>query len=186
MPKFFAGIDRIIIGGSGEFSFSKKDNYPDLFKKIKESVPLIKEVIENNIPILGICLGHQYLSYVFGSRIISEEKQEEFGTFNIHLTLAGKKDAIFHGITEDFLAQQGHEDCVNSLPKNAVLLAKSDNCKIESFKIKNKNIYGVQFHPELEKKDSEVRLKLANVKEKIEFKESPLAKKIILNFVNLK
>lgn len=186
LSKLSRKIDGIIIGGSGEFSFSQKDNYFDLFKKIKESAPFIKEAIKNDIPILGICLGHQYLNYIFGSKIISEEKQEEFGTFNVQLTSAGKKDRIFYGMTEDFLAQQGHEDCVESLPKNTVLLAKSDNCKIESFRIKDKNVYGVQFHPELEKKDSEARLKMVNVREKIEFKESPLAKKVILNFLNLK
>ncbi|TSC94562.1 MAG: amino transferase [Parcubacteria group bacterium Licking1014_1] len=186
LSKYLTRVDGIIIGGSGEFSFSKKNNYLDLFKKIKESAPFIKKAIKKDIPILGICLGHQYLSYIFGSKVTSEEKQKEFGTFNVHLTPVGKKDPIFYSIVDNFLAQQGHEDCVKSLPKNAILLAKSDNCKIEGFKIKNKNVYGVQFHPELEKKDSKARLKMAGIKEGIEFKESPLAKKVIINFLKLK
>lgn len=184
LSEHFSEIDGVIIGGSGEFSFSEKNISPDLFKNIKKSVPFIKRSVKKNIPILGICLGHQLLGYVFGSKIINS--QRTFGTFPVQLTPAGKKDPLFNGIPERFLAQQGHQDSIQRLPKGAVLLAESDNCKIEAFKIKNKNVYGVQFHPELGKKSSEERLLMTNLDRSIKFKKSPYTKKIISNFLDLK
>jgi GMP synthase (glutamine-hydrolysing) len=178
-------IDAIIIGGTGKFSFSKRRDYPELFARIKKSFSFIKKAIKNKVPILGIFFGHLYLGYILGAEIIYDEKQKEFGTFVVHLTQKGKKDMLFSGLPDDFLVQQGHEDSIRSLPKNTTALATGDNCRIECFKIKNKNVYGVQFHPELDKEDCKERLRLDNMSDDIYFKKSPLPKKIISNFINL-
>lgn len=186
LKKDFFGVSKIIIGGSGDFGFSKKTELVKLYKKIVKTFPFIKNAIGKNIDILGICLGHQYIAHLFGSEIISDKKQKEFGTFNIYLNSFGKKDPLFFNLPEKFLSQEGHEDCVKKLPKEAILLASSDRCKIESFKLKNKNVYGVQFHPELSAEDSKNRMKMINSEEKVYFMESPLVSKVIKNFVNLR
>ena len=134
-------------------------------------------------------MGHQLLAYIFESKIIKNEKQREIGAVNIFLSKGGKKDILFFNIPSIFLAQEGHGDCVLSLPKKAVLLAKSKKCKIQAFRIKN-NVYGVQFHPELNnKKDILLRAKIysnynINV-HKMDLRTSQFAKKVIDNFVNL-
>lgn len=186
--KTFSKISGIIIGGSGEFSFSKKEQYPDLWAKIKNNIPFINKAIRKNIPILGICLGHQYLSYILDSKIINHEKQKEVGTFEIHLTQMGKLDPLFNKIPSEFLAQEGHEDCVMELPDKATLLATSKKCKIQAFRFKN--VYGIQFHPELSDiKDVKFRAKLSPdyipKNKKIIFKQSPFSKKILKNFLFL-
>jgi GMP synthase (glutamine-hydrolysing) len=187
--KSLKNISGIIIGGSGEFSFSEKEKKPSLFRKVKKAILFIKVAIDENIPILGICLGHQLLAYNFGSKIIKDNSQKEVGAVDIFLSKEGRKDAIFLGIPSVFLAQEGHGDCALNLPKKAVFLAESRKCRIQAFRIKN-NIYGVQFHPELNsKKDILLRAKIysnynINV-DKMDLRTSSFGKKIINNFVVL-
>lgn len=187
--RIFNNISGIIIGGSGEFSFSEKKVNPYLFNKLKKSIPIIRTAAKNEIPILGICLGHQLLAYISGSKIIKSPKQKEIGAVDIFLSEHGKKDILFSGVPAIFLAQQGHGDCVLSLPKKATLMAESKKCKIQAFKIRN-NIYGVQFHPELnDKRDILLRAKIycnynINI-DSLDLRTSRFGKKIINNFVNL-
>lgn len=181
-------IDGIIIGGSGEFSISKKTEDRDLWLKIKKANPIIKKAIKKNIPVLGICLGHQYLAYLLGSKIIRDKKQKEVGAFKISITPHGKNDPLFKNLPSNFLAQEGHEDCVEKLPKGASLLAVGKKCKIQSFRFKN--IYGVQFHPELYKKeDVKFRAKLSpdyiNEKDKVNFISCSESVKILRNFLSI-
>lgn len=182
----FSTISGIIIGGSGEFSFSKKEKNPELWAEIKKTVPFIKAAIKNNIPILGICFGHQLLAHIMGSKVINDKTQKEIGVFNVFLTKAGEADFLFSRMPSNFLAQEGHEDSVKKLPKGAILLAKGEKCKIQAFRFK-KYCYGVQFHPELRTvKDAKLRLR-ANPKyiedgTRVKIMATPVTKNILENF----
>lgn len=180
-------ISRIIIGGSGEFSFSEKEKTPKFWAKVKETVPFIKKAIKENIPILGICLGHQYLAYILGSEIVKDKKQEEVGAFYVSLTAEGESDPLFSKMPPRFLAQEGHGDSLKKIPKGAILLAKGEKCKIQALRFNN--LWGVQFHPELSSiSDVKFRIKLYPnyvVKGKNRIKSTPLARKIIKNFLYL-
>jgi len=98
-------------------------------------------------PILGICAGHQYMGRFFGGEA-KPSKIPEFG--KIELTLLIEDDAIFKGVAKKSIVWESHNDEVTVLPKEFVLLAESENCKIQAMRHKKKPFYGLQFHPEVE------------------------------------
>ena len=159
---------------------------------IKRVSPFIKYLLEKDILTLGICFGHQLLAYNLGVKIVKDKKQQETGSFSISLTNIGKSSFLFKGLPQKFIAQLGHKDSLEKLPKDSILLAKSAKCKVESFQYK-RNIYGIQFHPELSVKDVIFKLNLYpdySSIEKIEntikkLKPSPLATKILKNFCSV-
>jgi len=173
---------KIILGGSGAFSISEKKEKPELWQKIKKVIPAIKQ----NIPTLGICFGHQLIAHALGSEVISDIPQKEVGTYRIILNREGKDDALFRGMPGEFLAQEGHKDSVEELPKGAELLASGEKCKIQAFRFQN--IYAVQFHPELTVEDMKFRLNLFpdynSDNFEINLEPSPFASKVLENFIS--
>lgn len=180
----------VILGGSGESFLSKKDEDYKLKRLLKRITPFINFILDKDFPTLGICFGHQILGDFLGTSVVNDAAQAETGTLNVYLTKYGKNDDIFKDIPSPFLAQFGHKDSLEKLPLNCILLAHTNKCKVASFKYKN-NIYGVQFHPELDKQDIIFRLKLypdyssasSNDTEK-NLKKSPFASRIIKKFVS--
>lgn len=105
-----------------------------------------KEFIEHfDIPILGICLGHQLLAKTFGGEIDSADT-ESYAQVEINILDDGD---LFNGIESPMLVWSSHKDEVNVLPENFKLLANSSLCDIEAMKHNEKPIYGIQFHPEV-------------------------------------
>lgn len=179
----------VILGGSAEFYFSKNTT-PEKEKCFREMLkritPFVKYLLKKDFPTLGICFGHQMLGYFLGSKIINDKNQAESGSFLVFLTKEGEKTSLFKDIPQKFFAQFGHRDSLKSLPKETKLLAKTKKCKISAFRYKSK-IYGVQFHPELTKKDMIFRLKLfPQYKLKgLKLKSTPFSSKIIKNFLKI-
>ena len=107
-----------------------------------------KRIIENQIPVLGMCFGHQILSKINGGRV-KQSKYREFGLANIRK----KRESI---LTKNFFNKKNinkvwmsHADQVSKLPKNFNVIASSQNSKFAIIENKKKNFYGVQFHPEV-------------------------------------
>lgn len=112
-----------------------------------ECIGNCKEIILNmDIPILGICLGHQIIADVFGGETKSAEI-ESYAQIELNIL---KENGLFKGIGDSLKVWASHKDEVVTLPENFEILANSDKCDIEAMKHEDKNIYGIQFHPEVQ------------------------------------
>ena len=107
-----------------------------------------KTILELNIPILGICFGHQILSKLNGGRV-KQSKYREFGLANIFK----KRDSLltknFYNMKKNKKVWMSHADQVSILPKSFQVVASSTNSKYAIVENKLKKFYGVQFHPEV-------------------------------------
>ncbi len=107
-----------------------------------------KKILELNIPILGICFGHQILSKLNGGRV-RQSKHREFGLANIFKKRNSLLTKNFYGVKKTKEVWMSHADQVSKLPKNFQVIASSTNSKYAIVENKLKKYYGVQFHPEV-------------------------------------
>ena len=109
------------------------------------SLDLIKE-FEDKKPILGVCLGHQCIGYLYGGKIISAQVLMHGKTSLIY---HNSKD-IFKGLPNPFSATRYHSLVIEkkSIPDVLEITAWSDDGEIMGIKHKKFHVYGVQFHPE--------------------------------------
>jgi anthranilate synthase/aminodeoxychorismate synthase-like glutamine amidotransferase len=109
------------------------------------SCAVIKEFC-GKIPILGVCLGHQAIGYVFGGKIVGAKRLMHGKTSKIY---HNKKD-IFKNIPNPFVATRYHSLLVEkkSLPACLEITASTAENEIMGLKHKDYSLWGVQFHPE--------------------------------------
>ena len=99
-------------------------------------------------PIFGICLGHQSIAQAFGGEVIRAKNMMHGKTSQVEVDV---ETPIFKDIPNDFRATRYHSLTVNkeNLPDHIIVTSHSkDDDEIMSLQIKDKAIYGVQFHPE--------------------------------------
>jgi len=112
-----------------------------------ERIGNCKEIIRQmDVPILGICLGHQVIANVFGGKTKSAEI-ESYAQIDLNIE---HQVGIFEGVGDSLTVWASHKDEVITLPEDFEMLASSDKCAIEAMKHKDKEIYGIQFHPEVQ------------------------------------
>jgi GMP synthase (glutamine-hydrolysing) len=99
-----------------------------------------------NFPILGICVGAQFMALHFGGKADAADIPE-YGAIDVTITEPGD---ILERVKSPFKAWESHNDEIKVLPKGFVNLAYSENCKVQAFKYTKKPYYGLQFHPEVE------------------------------------
>jgi GMP synthase (glutamine-hydrolysing) len=107
-----------------------------------------KKIINLNIPILGICFGHQILSKLNGGRV-KQSKHREFGLANIYKKNESLLISNFFNKQKSKKVWMSHADQVSKLPKNFKVIASSTNSKFAIVENKLKKFYGIQFHPEV-------------------------------------
>ena len=150
------GLNGIILSGSF-LNLSQEDSstYTNKFSYLKNI----------QTPILGVCFGHQFIGVLFGSDVYRGEEIKKDETIKIL-----KEDPLLNGFTYNIIMKQSHSEGIN-LPQEFDLLGTSDSCEVEIIKHKSKNIYGVQFHPELSGTPGEILLrnfyKICNQKNKL-------------------
>jgi len=106
------------------------------------------DYFKDKLPILGICLGHQSIAQVFGGDVVRAKNMMHGKTSLINRV---GECAIFKDLPQDFIATRYHSLIVDKVSLPAIIeptAYSSDDNEIMALKIKDKNIYGVQFHPE--------------------------------------
>ena len=142
----------VVILGAPE---SANDDLPYL----RAEQQLIKNSVEKNIPVLGICLGSQLIAKTFGAKIYSGPKKE-IGFYN-DLKISSDS-TFFSGFQNPFTVFHWHGDTFD-LPQGALRLASSEHYPNQAFQYKS--AIGLQFH--LEVNEEMVNLWLDNTKEKL-------------------
>ena len=109
------------------------------------SLKVIKDYYQK-VPILGVCLGHQAIGYVFGAAIVKAPTIMHGKTSQI---LHNGKD-IFKGIKSPFEATRYHSLVIDkkTLPANLLITAHTEDGVIMGVREKSFPLFGVQFHPE--------------------------------------
>ncbi len=102
----------------------------------------------DKLPILGICLGHQSIAQVFGANVVRAKNMMHGKTSTMKQS---SQCAIFKNLPQEFIATRYHSLIVDkqTLPQSIEATAYStDDNEIMALRVKDKDIYGVQFHPE--------------------------------------
>ncbi|MGC9337603.1 MAG: glutamine-hydrolyzing GMP synthase [Candidatus Cloacimonadia bacterium] len=104
-----------------------------------------KEIFQLQVPILGICYGMQLIAAMSGGTVKQAEKKE----FGYHKVSLLKENPLFHNMSKEQVVWMSHGCIVSELPPDFECIATSDNAPISAIYNVSKNIYGVQFHPEV-------------------------------------
>ena len=132
--KIDSDVKAIILSGS-PFSVRDENSPKPLF-----------DTLSLNVPVLAICYGAQYLANSNGGEV-SPSKIREYGRAN--LSFFDESSILFNGVSLNSQVWMSHGDTITRLPDKFELLASTSEVQIAAYKINNKDIYGLQFHPEV-------------------------------------
>lgn len=103
------------------------------------------DILDLGIPILGICYGHQLMSYMAGGEITSAKDSSEYGK-----TLVTVEDnVLFEGFPEESVCWMSHTDYVKTAPAGFEIIAHTEKCPCAAICDEKRKLFGVQFHPEV-------------------------------------
>jgi GMP synthase (glutamine-hydrolysing) len=135
--KFFPKIGilkGIILSGSYGSVYSKDSVWPD------------SKIWELGVPILGICYGMQLIARYFGGEVIPSRRRE-FGLAEVNIEERGCH--LFDGLGFKETLWMSHGDKLSKIPKDFRITARSENSPYAAIDSVARDIYGVQFHPEV-------------------------------------
>ena len=132
--KIDSDVKAIILSGS-PFSVRDENSPKPLF-----------DTLSLNVPVLAICYGAQYLANSNGGEV-SPSKIREYGRAN--LSFFDESSILFNGVSLNSQVWMSHGDTITRLPDKFELLASTNEVQIAAYKINNKDIFGLQFHPEV-------------------------------------
>ncbi len=134
--------DAVVVSG-GEYPPSQFDSIAFL----QEERERVMQAIDEGVPILGICLGHQLLAHWLGGRV-ERSPRFEVGWLEVTLNEKGLHDPLLQGIDERYYAFLWHGDEVTELPPGGVNLASSDLTSIQVFRYGELPVWGIQSSPQ--------------------------------------
>lgn len=119
------------------------------FSWLRQERNLLTSCANDDIPTFGVCLGAQVLATAIGGTSTRADVIE-IGAYDIDILSSAQSDPVFrmHAGTS-VKAAQWHQDWIATLPASAVVLASNENCPVQAFRV-GENVYGVQFHPEVD------------------------------------
>lgn len=140
LPDLAAEYSHLLLTGS-DASIVEREDWVD------EEIELVKQALEKGLPILGSCYGHQLLALALrGPAHVRRCPQPEVGWIPIRVlrrnNLLGEAGTVY--------AFSIHFDEAINLDEDFVILASTPACPVQAFELKNRPVWGVQFHPEID------------------------------------
>jgi len=102
-------------------------------------------VWSGRIPVLGICYGAQLMAHELGGDVLAAGKRE-YGPASVQLDTS---DGLFQGLDRDQPVWMSHGDSITRLPEGFVSTAQTDSTPFAGLEAPDRNLYGIQFHPEV-------------------------------------
>ena len=111
-----------------------------------EDSPLCdKAMFELGIPVLGICYGSQLMSHILGGKVATAPVSE-YGKTEVDVDVNSK---IFKGVSTKTICWMSHTDYIEKAPEGFTITAHTPVCPVAAMECEAKNLYAVQFHPEV-------------------------------------
>lgn len=133
-PQSDKSIRGIILSGS---PYSVRDT----------NAPEINEAILNSqLPVLGVCYGAQYIAKSFGGNVMVS-RIREYGRANLSLRVP--ENPLLQGLSNDSQVWMSHGDTILDVPDNFNVIASTEDVGIAGFEMRGRQIFGIQFHPEV-------------------------------------
>lgn len=102
-------------------------------------------ILNMGIPLLGLCYGHQLISYLSNGKVELGTRRE----YGIAHIVVDKPVGVLNALSREEKVWMSHGDTVYELPEDYEVLAYTESCPIAAFRHKEKRIYGLQWHPEV-------------------------------------
>ena len=111
-----------------------------------ENSPLCdKEIFNIGIPVLGICYGSQLMAHVLGGSVATAPVSE-YGKTEVNVDVKSK---IFEGVQDKTICWMSHTDYIEKAPEGFNIVGNTPVCPVAAMECAEKNLYAVQFHPEV-------------------------------------
>lgn len=103
------------------------------------------EIFDMGIPVLGICYGCQLMAHLLGGKV-SSAITSEYGKTE---TYYDDSCLLFDGLDKQNISWMSHTDYIEKVPDSFKITAHTDNCPCAAMENKERKLYGIQFHPEV-------------------------------------
>ena len=138
------GVPKDLDNVHGVISLGGPMNVGDATPWMADEIAFLKKAHDAQLPIVGVCLGHQLLAHALGGQVGPMDKPE-LGFHMVTLNPGGQTETLLGGVPWNSPQYQSHGQEVKQLPPGAQLLGSSKACKNQVFKAGLRS-YGFQFH----------------------------------------
>ncbi len=104
-----------------------------------------KKLFELGIPVLGLCYGAQLMQHLLGGKV-EKANVREYG--KSHLTV-DNSSPLFTNVEKESICWMSHTDYISKIGPDFKIVATTPDCPVAAYENKDKNLYGIQFHPEV-------------------------------------
>ena len=134
VPEIGSDVKGVILSGSPHSV--REENAPEV-----DFMSLAK-----NVPLLGVCYGAQLIAQKSGGNVMPS-KIREYGRAN--LQFINHDNNLLSAVSAGSQVWMSHGDTISEVPENFEIIASTDSVRVAAYQIKNTQIYGIQFHPEV-------------------------------------
>ena len=139
------------------------------------SARIYREALERGIPVLGVCLGMQMMAVVHGGTVGKAPVATHGIEDSIHMDPRACSDPVFGALPAALRVVRYHSLCIQRLPSELEVLARSDDGVIQAVRHRTHRAWGVQFHPESIRTEAGIDLMTAFLRTTVEPTHSILA-----------